>query len=186
LTAWATLPIVDSGDVVPRRPAVSAESPAEIVTELERCDGQPLFGFARRMGLNDSQADDAVQETLVRIYVELRRGVVILNPRAWAFRACYRLCMDLHRSRTRLGRVTERIRPVPARPSDREVDDRLAVWAEVDRLPLRQRQVVYLRYSADLTFEEIGTTLGITSSAARSHDAQARAVLRQRLAAEER
>jgi DNA-directed RNA polymerase specialized sigma24 family protein len=32
---------------------------------------------------------------------------------------------------------------------------------------------MYLRYRADLAYEEIGQTLGITSSAARSHATQA-------------
>ena len=54
------------------------------------------------------------------------------------------------------------------------------MWAEVDRLPTRQREVLYLRYRSDLTFEAIGEVLGITSSAARSHATQAMATLRQR------
>jgi DNA-directed RNA polymerase specialized sigma24 family protein len=40
---------------------------------------------------------------------------------------------------------------------------------------------VYLRYQADLDFDAIGTVLGITPSAARSHRTQALARLRERL-----
>lgn len=61
-------------------------------------------------------------------------------------------------------------------------DDRITVWTEVDRLPRRQRQIVYLRYRADLEYEEIGRVLSITSSAARSHATQEMATLRARLA----
>ncbi len=66
------------------------------------------------------------------------------------------------------------------------MDDATAVWDEVDRLPPRQRQVLYLRYAADMTFEDVGTTLAISASAARSHDTQARASLRRTLESERR
>ena len=46
---------------------------------------------------------------------------------------------------------------------------------------LAKRQVVYLRYRSDLSFDQIGEALGITASAARSHATQAMATLRRRL-----
>jgi RNA polymerase sigma factor (sigma-70 family) len=62
-----------------------------------------------------------------------------------------------------------------------DLEDRIAVWAEVDRLPERQRHVLYLRYRADLPFEDIASVLAISASAARSHAAQAMGTLRRRL-----
>jgi RNA polymerase sigma factor (sigma-70 family) len=59
--------------------------------------------------------------------------------------------------------------------------ERRQVWTEVDRLPERQREVLYLRYRADLPFDAIARVLGITSSAARSHATQALGTLRTRL-----
>ena len=95
--------------------------------------------------------------------------------------------MDEHRLRRRLAGLRERLL---GRTSDevgqddfKASSDRLAVWAEVDRLPERQRQVLYLRYRADLPFEDIGEVLGISASAARSHATQAMAALRRRLGA---
>jgi RNA polymerase sigma-70 factor, ECF subfamily len=180
LTVPATLDRVGGGDLGPSAEPVAATI-ADLVTAIEHDDGQALFGFALRLGLPDAEADDAVQETLVRVYLELRRGVVILNPRAWAFRTCYRICMDHHRrsrrQRSALDRATV---PSPVVPGA-EMDDARAVWDEVDRLPPRQRQVLYLRYAADMTFEDVGATLAISASAARSHDTQARASLRRTL-----
>lgn len=145
-------------------------------------DAQALFGFVRRLGLSDEQADDAVQEVFTRLLAEHRRGITIANPRAWAYRSIYRLAMDQHRMRTRLRAVASALGiSSQRRPVDET--DRIAVWSEVDRLPRRQRQVVYLRYRSDLEFEEIGHALGITSSAARSHATQAMTTLRRRLGA---
>src|SRR5829696_2629219 len=63
----------------------------DLVLGLERRHGQALFGFVRRLGLNDAQAADAVQEVLLRLWTELQAGRSIDQPKAWAFRAIYRL-----------------------------------------------------------------------------------------------
>lgn len=160
---------------------VSAE---RVVADLEADHGQSLFGFVRRQGLSDDEAQDAVQETLLRLFRELRAGQSIENPRAWAYRALYRLAMDEHRQRRRLTLVADRLGG-QAQPDAAPANDRVAVWAAVDELPIRQRQVLYLRYRADLPFEDIGRVMGISASAARSHATQAMATLRDRLARED-
>jgi DNA-directed RNA polymerase specialized sigma24 family protein len=53
------------------------------------------------------------------------------------------------------------------------VPHKRAVWDAVDRLPDRQRAVVYLRYRADLGYEEIGAVMGISAVSARSHASRA-------------
>jgi RNA polymerase sigma-70 factor (ECF subfamily) len=153
----------------------------QIVAALDAQHGQGMLGFVRRLGLSDAQADDAVQEVLLRLWTELRRGTVIDNPKSWAYRTIYRVAMDEHRLHRRLAGLRELLASPGRQPEVRDPSDRIAVWVEVDRLPQRQRQVVYLRYRSDLAFEEIGEVLGITSSAARSHSTQAMATLRGRL-----
>lgn len=148
------------------------EPPVMAVVGLADGDAQALFGFVRRLGLSDEQADDAVQETQARLLAEYRRGIAIANPRAWAFRSIYRLAMDEYRLRRRVGLLVRRLASRQRNPGG-DLADRIAVWSEVDRLPARQRHVIYLRYRADLAYEEIGQTLGITASAARSHATQA-------------
>lgn len=163
------------------RVARTAPDPGRIV-DLERDHGQQLFGFVRRLGLTDQQAADCVQEVLLRMLAAVDRGVVVIDPKAWAFRSIYRIAMDEYRLRRRVTVLIGALgrRAATADPgADR--DDRIAVWAEVDRLPVRQRHVIYLRYRADLTFDEIGEVLGITASAGRSHATQAMATLRRRL-----
>jgi RNA polymerase sigma factor (sigma-70 family) len=159
-----------------------ASAPADVVARLERVEGQGLFGFVRRLGLADDQADDAVQEVFLRLMAQLEAGVPIVNARAWAYRTIYRIAMDQHRFHRRLASLRLKLVERGERaPTSRDVADQLAVWTEVDRLPTRQRHVIYLRYRSDLTFEDIGETLGITASAARSHASQAMARLRSRL-----
>lgn len=182
--ALATLARVTSFEVIELESTTSAQ---RIVVDLEKHDGQSLFGFVRRQGLTDDQARDAVQETLLRLWRELAAGATIENPRAWCYRAIYRLAMDHHRLGRRLRLLAGRLELPGLSSSDpaESMNDRVAVWAEVDRLPARQRQILYLRYRSDLSFDEIGEILGITASAGRSHATQALATLRRRLGAEE-
>jgi RNA polymerase sigma factor (sigma-70 family) len=150
----------------------------EVVEAVDLGHGQNLFGLARRAGLDDEAAEDAVQETLVRLWLEVRSGTDVLDPPAWSFRTLYRIAMDQHRVRRRLREIVERVgRQPPPPPPD--MVQQLTVWSLVDRLPLRQRQVVYLRYRADMTFEEIALVMAITPSGARAHSAKANANLRR-------
>jgi RNA polymerase sigma-70 factor, ECF subfamily len=150
----------------------------EVVEAVDLGHGQNLFGLARRAGLDDEAAEDAVQETLVRLWLEVRSGTDVLDPPAWSFRTLYRIAMDQHRVRRRLREIVERVgRQPPPPPPD--MVQQLTVWSLVDRLPLRQRQVVYLRYRADMTFEEIALVMAITPSGACAHSAKANANLRR-------
>jgi RNA polymerase sigma-70 factor (ECF subfamily) len=178
-----TLAFVEGIDVIDIARGVTSDADL-VVTDLERRQGQALFGFVRRQGLTDTEAQDAVQDVLFRLWRELRAGTHVDNPRAWAYRSVYRIAMDHHRLRARISALAGRLNGTGIEPAPRDAADRVAVWTEVDRLPPRQRQVLYLRYRADLPYEEIGPALGITPSAARSHATQAMTTLRRRLGAE--
>ena len=174
--------VTGRADPDPTRPA---DRNTTTVVELERAHGQVLCGFVRRLGVSDSAASDVVQESLLRLFRQLGDGP-IADPKAWTFHTAYRLAMDEHR---RFARVTRLVSRLPGSRSTASDDptlgpERELVWAEVDRLPQRQRAVVYLRFRADLDFDAIGDTMGITASTARSHCTQALATLRTRLAGE--
>jgi RNA polymerase sigma factor (sigma-70 family) len=177
ISAVLPVPVLAS----PERMGASETADPAVLAALERDHGQAMFGFVRRLGLTDAQADDAVQEALLRLWAEMVHGRGIDDPRRWAYRAIYRLAMDEHRLRRRLAALAARLGPTAPAERGPDRDDRLAVWSEVDRLPPRQRHVLYLRYRSDLRFDEIATVLGITSSAARSHATQGMATLRRRL-----
>ena len=138
--------------------------------------GAELFGFARHLGLTDEEARDAAQESLLRLWTAIDDGNAIGQPDAWVFRTLYRICMDQHLWRRRMRGLVDRLGPPPTRHDDRTTA--IAVWDAVERLPKRQRLAIYLRYRADLPFDEIGKVLGIAPVSARSHVSRALAVLR--------
>lgn len=166
-------------------PPLGAGSPlaAAAVEDVHRRRGRELFGLCRRLGLDENEANDAVQETFLRMWQASSRGIVIIDAEGWAFRVAYRIAMDHHRLGRAARSVVDRIVATTQRD---EVDpaDVMSVWAAVDRLPPRQRAVLYLRYRADLPYDRIATVMGITPNGARNDASAATASLRRRFALE--
>ena len=120
----------------------------------------------------------------MRLWSALRDGTDIQRPDAWAFRSLYRLAMDRHRWHRRVRLLTERLGGQPARRPGVDHAERMAIWDAVEGLPERQRLAIYLRYRADLPYDEIGTILGIAAPSARSHVSHALDALRVELGEE--
>ena len=171
-------------DPMTLNPELNAEMHRADVVGLQAERGGELWGLARHLGLSPDEADDAVQETLLRLWSALHKGVVIERLDAWAFRTLYRLAMDRHRWSRRVRLLAERIGRQPERRSAVDLGDRMAIWDAVEDLPNRQRLAVYLRYRADLPYEEIGAILGIAAPSARSHVSRALDALRVALGEE--
>ena len=157
---------------------------AATVADVHERRGRELFGLCRRLGLDEDEANDAVQEAFLRMWAESARGTVIADPEAWAFRVTYRLAMDHHRFGRLVRSLADRLSAVTVK-DELDPADRLAVWAAVDRLPPRQRAVIYLRYRADLPYDRIAVVMGITANGARNDASVATAALRKRYLNEE-
>ena len=126
--------------------------------------------------LGRHDADDAFQETFLsalRAYPRLRPDS---NLRAWVLTIAHRKAMDVHRARTRnpvpVAELRDRVAdPQPAPPGDH--------WERVRTLPDRQREVLALRYAADLTHAEIAAVLECSEPAARRAAADGLKTLRK-------
>ncbi len=128
-------------------------------------------------------ADDAFQETFIaalRAYPRLRRDS---NLRAWVLTIAHNKALDLHRARARrpvpVAEVGDRPDRAPASAPAAGTDG--DHWDRVRGLPPRQRQVLTLRYAADLTHAEIALALGCSEEAARRAAADGLKTLRKEL-----
>jgi RNA polymerase sigma factor (sigma-70 family) len=131
-------------------------------------------------------ADDAFQETFLsalRAYPRLPPGS---NLRGWVLTIAHRKAIDIHRARRRspvpVAEIYDGARhaappPTPAGEREGEGDH----WQRVRALPARQREVLTLRFAADLTHAEIATALGCTEEAARRAAADGLKNLRKEL-----
>jgi RNA polymerase sigma-70 factor (ECF subfamily) len=145
-----------------------ASDAERVVRDHYTRDGRLHLGMAQRLGLSVDEATDVVQEAHLRLWLELQRGTAIDDPRAWVARVIYRLAMDEHRLRRRLAELRVRLmaRAVQRTPPDPGSED---LWPMVDRLPVRERAALYLRYRADLAYDQIAVVMDITPGAARTY-----------------
>jgi RNA polymerase sigma factor (sigma-70 family) len=136
----------------------------ETVADLYDRRGRHLWEYARRLGLDRGQAEDASHEAFARL-LSLPGRKRPTEPDAWLFRTVHNLAMDRHRHSSRaMVQVTMR-----SATALEDLSERTALWLLVDALPPRQRLAVYLRYRADLAFSEIALVLDITEAGARAN-----------------
>ena len=146
--------------------AIPAAIPTAVAATYQRRARQ-LWSYGRRLGLDPETAEETMQEAFARAAALPPGSVNELD--AWLFRVVHNLAVDAHRRASRL----DSIREIAPASGDVDADERLSLWQEVDRLPERQRAVIYLRYRADLEFAAIATIMGITEGGARANGARA-------------
>jgi RNA polymerase sigma-70 factor (ECF subfamily) len=140
-----------------------------------------LVLFARQWVRSAADAEDVVQDAFVRFW---RRNHPIQN-RALLYSAVRSAALDLirrdqRRSRREIEVFADAERTVE--PQFEMADDsQRGLATAVDRLPRDQREVLVMKIWNDLTFAEIGTSLGISQNTAASRYRYALAALKKTL-----
>jgi RNA polymerase sigma factor (sigma-70 family) len=122
-------------------------------------------------------AEDVAAETLHRVFVRWN----LLDPEtraAWTKRVARNLAID------QLRRRTPNLVALPADGADQFVAERVDVAVALAELPSRQREVVALRYFADLSEVEAATAMRVSVNTVRTHLRRALATLRPLLGPE--
>jgi RNA polymerase sigma-70 factor (ECF subfamily) len=143
--------------------------------------GEELARHIRRIVRDDDTAQDILQDTLIRAHQALGRLRADANARAWLYRIATNASLNHLRSRSReraalLRHAAEHETVVHPDAHGRSSDDparQAALWAEVARLPERQRLALSLRVADELGYEEIAARIGGTAAAARANVYQA-------------
>jgi RNA polymerase sigma-70 factor (ECF subfamily) len=149
-----------------------------------------LTGYCYRMLGSPFEAEDAVQETLVRAWKALDRFEGRSALRSWLYRIATNVCLDMAKSRERRARPMDLgpaqeplfenlnqpevpwLEPLPADPADVAAERetiRLAFVAALQHLPPRQRAVLILcevlRWQASEAAELLDTSVASVNSA---------------------
>ncbi|MBF6447940.1 RNA polymerase subunit sigma-70 [Nocardia elegans] len=181
--------------------SVSASEPLSESDALEALR-IPLTGYCYRLLGSSADADDAVQETMIRAYTRFDsfdpgRG----RLSTWVHAIATNICLDMLRSARRRmlvweGPVSTGFDPDALVPADRWLDPipdarvldpadsvirresvRLAFVAALQHLPPRQRAVLVLREVLTFSAAETATMLDVTPAAVNSALQRARATL---------
>ncbi len=123
---------------------------------------------------NQADAEDALQEAMVVAYVARERLREAQSFLPWVRRILARECLRLYR------RVITPMEPAAIHETLAGCEDQtdLTIWSMLQHLPEDLRQVVALRYVADLSQVEVARMLGIPVGTVKSRLNRALTLLR--------
>jgi RNA polymerase sigma-70 factor (ECF subfamily) len=137
--------------------------------ELLDDHGATLMAMLRRLCANPHDAEDAFQETAVRVWRGFAARPRLRNPRAWVMKIGYRAFLDT-RKRRRHGELQESVddrTPSPVDAAGRAEDcDR--VQAAISGLPEPIRDVVVLHYVGGLTLRQTAAAMEVSEGTVKS------------------
>ncbi len=160
--------------------------PADVITELVERYERPLLAYAGKMLGGDWQAaQDAVQETFLRLCREDRQKIESrIAP--WLFSVCRTRVIDMQRTKHSTPVDTSEVVLSDPTPDAADViinaEEESIVARMVNRLSPRQQEVLRLRMQADLSYREIADVTGLSVSNVGFHLHQAVRNLRDSLA----
>ncbi len=152
--------------------------------ELVRRHASKLQSFSKRLLRDETEAEDVVQETFLRLWQRARDFTPSARFSTWLFRIAHNLAVNRLRARGRLSALDDDAQPVSAaQPALLDEKRRAeALEAALRELPPRQGAAMTLVHLHGLSGAEAAEVLGIGSEALESLLARARRALKAELA----
>ena len=136
----------------------------------------PLTKYAVSILGDLEEARDVVQETFLKLYKQDPNRVG-LKVKAWLFTVCRNRCYDVLKKNNRISNLEEdQVSAIPSKDKDPveiinffegrdEINKNIKIlYSLIEKLPARQKEVMRLKFQADLTYKEIAETLDISIS----------------------
>jgi len=132
------------------------------------------YGVAYQLLGRRSESEDVAQETLARAFVRWRK--IRGYAEAWVVRVAGNLAIDAWRRRQRVDTdaSTDRLGETAPGPDGMRVD----LHRALDSLSRRQREVIVLRFLADLPEADVAKALGCSVGSVKQHASRGLATLR--------
>jgi RNA polymerase sigma-70 factor (ECF subfamily) len=135
---------------------------------LARRHSPGMAGLARRILGNAAEAEDVVQEAMLRVWTHAPRWQPLAAFKTWLTRVVVNLCLDRKRKTPMLdleaaGEVADAA-PLPGERAESAERERMLA-AAIQQLPERQRSAVVLTYQEGLSNAEVADILGTSVSA---------------------
>lgn len=159
--------------------------------ELVRRYQRPIAAYVYRMVGNYESALDLTQEIFIKVYSSLERYRPEFKFSTWIYKIAHNSAVDhLRRTATReqslvLGAEGEQFdmplesgRPTPEQESEHK-ERRGEIETVVRSLPSNYRELIILRHSQDLSYEEIVEVTGLPLGTVKNRLFRAREMMRQ-------
>jgi RNA polymerase sigma-70 factor (ECF subfamily) len=127
-----------------------------------------MLGLARRILGNAADAEEVVQEAMLRVWTHAPRWQPLAAFRTWLTRVVVNLCLDRKRKApwVALEAAGEIVDPAPDAAEQSETDERdRLVASAIEELPARQRTAIVLTYNEGLSNARVAEILDTTVSA---------------------
>ena len=152
-------------------------NPAALLLRSAMSDFEiPLPKYAVSILGDLEQARDVVQDTFLKLYKQdpekVRKKV-----KSWLFTVCRNHCYDLIKRNRRTSNLEEdEISYITSNDDNpfqvisflegrEEIDEKIKIlYSLIEELPSRQREVMRLKFQANLSYKEIAETIGISTS----------------------
>jgi RNA polymerase sigma-70 factor, ECF subfamily len=152
----------------------------------------PVYNLAYRMLGNSTEAEDATQETFVRVYTKLHTYQPDRKLSSWVFSIASHYCIDRLRRRGHTTLLSLDEDPlVTVLPSGEQGPEASALSSEardeiqamVAQLAPAYRVPLILRYWQDMSYQEIADVMGLSVQAVKSRLHRARLQMTERVPA---
>jgi RNA polymerase sigma-70 factor (ECF subfamily) len=167
-----------------RRAALGERIAFELLADLYR---PTLYSLALRMLRNSDDANDAVQECLLKAFRAIKDFDSSRPIRPWLCRICTNCCVDAVRSRKKdgdpLGQHEHMLQDGEPSLEDRASGSmrQKAVIEAIHRLPEKYRRIIFMRHFKHMDVTEIAVELNKPEGTIKSWLYRARALLRKDL-----
>jgi len=137
--------------------------------DLYREYAPAIFRFCRRAMPTREDAEDATMEIFMKLRDKLAQYDQSRSFKAWLYKVAANHCWDmLRRRRVRQDKETEDVTEIPLEapePNQLEklIEERTSaeVRRALDKLGLRARMALVMRYYSDMSYDEIADALGV-------------------------
>ena len=142
------------------------------------------FRLALRITMNRAEAEDVVQDTLLKVWEHREEWEQINNLEAFAIATCRNRALDVMK---RAGRNTEKLDEMAhfssQTPQEQlEADEQISLVNRLmDDLPEVQRTIMLLRDIEGKTYQEIAQTLDISETQVKVYLHRARTKIKERI-----
>jgi len=159
-------------------------------TQLVQAYQTPVYNLAYRMLGSPTEAEEAAQETFLRVYMRLSTYDAEMKFSSWILAIASHYCIDRLRRRRLSWLALDDLPEASLPDANAEAPEREALSREKEQemqsllalLPEAYRLVIVLRYWHDLSYEEMAGMLGASESAIKSRLHRAREMLEGYLA----
>jgi RNA polymerase sigma-70 factor (ECF subfamily) len=164
----------------------------EVIEDLVRQHSRLVYRIAYAALRSHHDAEDATQETFLRVLRYSRKLATVEDPKTWLARIAWRVAVDRSKQRGRRREIPidDPGKPVAEAPSANAPADEAMQGSQVGALlerlimtlPEKLREPLILSAVEEMSPREVAATLGVNEAAARSRVFRARQILKEKLA----